>query len=225
MDVFDFELVGITPLLMHNDNLVGAALLEAWRKDPKNKNLSVPGDDRSPAWTWQTYLYTDGENVVIPSQNIMGALRHAGASFKIGMKSLRAATQSGLVITQEYCALSVGGQSIAMADVLSLKGLDFEGQLAGVKSLGFDLEIKRLKMPGRAAKNVRVRPKFVDWVVSGVITVRDPVFTEAKLQELFSFAGRYSGLLDWRPSAGSPGPCGVFEARIGVPGRVRKKSA
>ena len=51
-----FELVGEMPLLMHWDNIEGGDTLKEWRQDPKNKNQSVPGDDRSPSWTWQTYL-------------------------------------------------------------------------------------------------------------------------------------------------------------------------
>ena len=70
-----FELTGIMPLIMHQDDVEASDLLNEWRKDPSNKNKSVAGDDRSPAWTWQTYLYSDGENVTLPAANLMVAIR------------------------------------------------------------------------------------------------------------------------------------------------------
>ena len=72
-----FELTGEMPLLMHSDDVEAADELKEWRKDPANKDLSVAGDDRSPAWTWQTYLYSDGEHVTIPGANLMVNLRTA----------------------------------------------------------------------------------------------------------------------------------------------------
>ena len=44
-----FDLTGITALLMHNDDFESSDLLNAWRKAPANKGISVAGDDRSPA--------------------------------------------------------------------------------------------------------------------------------------------------------------------------------
>jgi len=44
---YKFKLTGATPLLVHADDVEKADLLKAWRKNPENKNLSVPGDDRS----------------------------------------------------------------------------------------------------------------------------------------------------------------------------------
>lgn len=54
-----FELTGTTPLLMHADDVDAADALIEWRQKPDNKNISKPGDDRSPPWAWQTYLYRD----------------------------------------------------------------------------------------------------------------------------------------------------------------------
>jgi len=73
MTEMSFELKGITPLLMHRDDVEAADEVKAWRADPKNKNISVPGDDRSPAWTWQIYCYSDGVHLAYPQENIMVA--------------------------------------------------------------------------------------------------------------------------------------------------------
>jgi len=76
---YRFELTGFMPLLMHADNIEGSDELTEWRKLPANKGLSVPGDDRSPGWTWQTYLYHDGEHVVMPADLVVccEVLEHA----------------------------------------------------------------------------------------------------------------------------------------------------
>ena len=47
---FRYTLTGIAPLLHHKDDVELSDELSAWRLDPANKNLSVKGDDRSPAW-------------------------------------------------------------------------------------------------------------------------------------------------------------------------------
>jgi hypothetical protein len=76
---YEFVLKCLSPILTHNDDVMASDELAAWRKDPKNKSVSVPGDDRSPPWTWMTYLYHDGVRLAMPQDNIMCALRHAGA--------------------------------------------------------------------------------------------------------------------------------------------------
>jgi hypothetical protein len=49
---YEFVLKCLSPILIHGDDVMASDELTAWRKDPKNKSVSVPGDDRSPAWTW-----------------------------------------------------------------------------------------------------------------------------------------------------------------------------
>lgn len=48
---YEVTLKGESPLLMHKDNIEFGERIKKWQKDPKNKDLSVAGDDRSPAWT------------------------------------------------------------------------------------------------------------------------------------------------------------------------------
>ena len=79
MKQYKVTLNGLTPLLMHNDNLSFSEKLTQWRKAPENKELSRVADDRSPAWTWIGYLYHDGKNIGINSDNIMTMLREGGS--------------------------------------------------------------------------------------------------------------------------------------------------
>lgn len=209
-----FELKGITPLLMHADDIDAADVLMEWRKDPGNKNISVKGDDRSPAWTWQTYCYSDGVHLAIPQQNIAVALRQAGAQISLkGNKSYKEVSQSGLLITTEFCEFRCQGKQVPIASLKALKDKAFSEQSTGVQKFGFKLFSKRATI-SPTAKHIRVRPRFDDWSVKGRVLVAASEITPDILKQLFNIAGR-GGLGDWRPSSKkSPGPFGMFTATV-----------
>jgi hypothetical protein len=211
---YAFRLEGSTSLLMHADDVLNSDDLVAWRRDPKNKSVSVPGDDRSPAWTWQSYLYHDGTHIAIPQECLMASLRSAGAKMTLkGQTTFKALSQSALTIGSEYCEFTNAGKQISVADILKLRNRPFAEQVQGAREQGFDLHVKRAAVG--TAKHVRVRPKFSSWAVSGTIEVSDPVITESVLSQMFEIAGRKAGLGDWRPSAPkSPGPYGMFSSQV-----------
>jgi hypothetical protein len=211
---FAFTLTGTMPILLHADDVMAADELTDWRKDPKNKSVSVAGDDRSPPWTWQTYLYHDGTHLAIPQENIMTALRVAGAKIPAkGKSTFKAMSQTGLLITTDFCRFTNHGEQIAVADIQALRDLKFSEQVRGARELGFDLLVKRAKLD--RSKNVRVRAKFDDWKVEGTVAVSEPAITQDILVQLFEIAGRYAGLCDWRPSSPkSPGPYGMFASDV-----------
>jgi hypothetical protein len=210
----NFELTGEMPLLMHWDNIEGGDLLKEWRQDPKNKNQSVPGDDRSPAWTWHTYLYTDGEFVTIPQDNLMSALMAGGAQVILKrQKTYKELSQSGILIASEHLHLEYGeGKQLTMAQVAAIKELSFSKQAEACQELGFRLFCKRAKIGN--SKHVRVRPRFEQWRVTGQLQVISDDLQFDKLELIFNYAGR-AGLCDWRPSSPKrPGPYGMFTAKL-----------
>jgi hypothetical protein len=211
---YEFTLTGTTPLLMHADDVEAADRLKSWRTDPKNKSVSVPGDDRSPPWTWQTYLYTDGTYLTMPQECLMAALRSAGSKIAAkGKSTFKALSQSGLLIGADHCELTNNGKRVRLADVAKLWDEPYNEQLAVVRRMGFDLMSKRARV-GKA-KHVRVRAKFDAWQVRGTVMVSEPAITVDVLKQLFELAGRFSGLGDWRPSAPEkPGPFGMFSAAV-----------
>lgn len=214
MKRFQFTLTGFMPLLMHADNIEGSDELQEWRKQPANKGVSVAGDDRSPAWTWQTYCYHDGQHITMPAENVMVALRQAGAQMILKkMKTFKEVTQSGLLISTEACEFRNDGKQIKWADILAMRGKTFAEQSAACKKLGFELFVKRARVGN--SKHVRVRPKFAaaKWSVSGEIQVLKPEITGDILKQLFDLAGK-AGLCDWRPSGKTPGPYGQADAVV-----------
>lgn len=218
MDIH-FKLTGLTPLLMHQDDIDGRDSLAEWRKNPKNKGVSKAGDDRSPAWTWQTYCYHDEEQLVIPADVLMACLRTAGTQLTLkGKKSLKSATQSGMLVRDEFmtfrCANKAKApmQSVTWQDIVDLHDEDFKTQSTSVKDLGFSLHLKPATV--NRQKHIRVRPKFSYWEVEGDLLVTVPELTFDIVTQLFDIAGKTCGLCDWRPSSNKPGSYGMFEAEL-----------
>lgn len=209
-----FVLTGTMPLLMHWDNIEGGDELKEWRQDPKNKNQSVPGDDRTPPWTWHTYLYTDGEHVTIPQDNVMAALLTGGAQVILKrQKTYKELSQSGVLIATEHLRFEYGdGKQITMSNIAEMRDSTFREQVERCKELGFRLFMKRAKIG--TSKHVRVRPRFEKWQVSGELQVLTDDLPLDKLELIFDYAGR-AGLCDWRPSSPKrPGPYGMFTAKL-----------
>jgi hypothetical protein len=213
---YEFTLTGTMPLLMHADDVMASDELTEWRRDHRNKSISVPGDDRSPPWTWQTYLYHDGEHLAMPQENIMAALRFAGAKIPAkGKATFKSMSQSGLLIGSDLCVFTNNDERVAVADIHALRDEKFSVQKDRCKALGFDLSVKRARNPGGKTKQVRVRAKFDAWAVSGLIVVAEPAITAEVLEQMFEIAGKLAGLGDWRPSSpDKPGPFGMFTARL-----------
>ena len=215
--IYKVELTGTSPLLMHKDNIDGSEELKKWQKDPNNKKISVAGDDRTPAWTWLNYLYHDGERLIIDADNLMSMLRDAGKKCPAaqGKGSLKAQTQSGILVNEIGWALKVDGKEIPVKPLLTLKKytVEFDKHQAQAEKSGFELFVKRARVG--QSKHVRVRPKLSNWSAAGTITVFDDSLSTQVLQQVFNMGGFYVGLCDWRPgSPTSPGQFGRFEAKI-----------
>lgn len=218
MATYQVELTGVTPLLMHWDNIEWAETLKRWRSNPNNKGKSVAGDDRSPAWTWLGSLYRDRGVVCMPADNLQTMLREGGAKVSTGKKqeTFKRHTQSGLVVNEASWPLLVHGNTIdarALFEKLHEEE-DYQIHKQTVESLGFILHEKRAKIG--TAKHIRVRPRFDNWSCSGTITVFDDALISAdSLGMILEAAGNMCGLCDWRPSSPkSPGPNGKFTVKI-----------
>lgn len=217
MKQYQITLNGLTPLLMHNDNLNFSEKLAEWRKAPENKEGSNAGDDRSPAWTWIGYLYHDGRNLGISSDNIMTMLREGGAKvINKGKETYKKQTQSGVMLDQQQFDIYVDGKRIPIDRIKPLIGVnDFAQHIELAEELGFELLVKRAAV-GRA-KHIRVRPMFRTWQAVGSLTVLDEELsglTRQVLETVLRQSGALCGLCDWRPSSKSSGTFGKFQPLI-----------
>lgn len=207
---YHLTLEGLTPFLMHAENRSFADEVLSWRKDPANKERSVPGDDRSPAWTWLGYTYHDGRTMGIPSDNLMTMLREGGAKVKVaqGKGTYKKQTQAGIVIDQLMFDFFSCGQQIPWEPIARLRGepYDFWKHEEVAKDHGFELHCKPARI--KSSKHIRVRPMFRDWAARGTITVIDSEvsgITQDVLQVILNQAGALCGIGDWRPSSPSSG--------------------
>jgi len=215
MQYYKVTFTGTTPLLLHNDNIEFADALAEWRKQPNNKKLSVPGDDRSPAFSWIGSLYEHDGKVVMPSDNISRCLMEGGASVTVqGKKTFKAQTQSGMVVREAGWPILIDGRPILTSQIDPLRSeLNFTQHKETAVRCGFSLFVKRARL-GSGSKHVRVRPRFDRWTCGGTIQVWDPQLTESVLRTILVHAGDYKGLGDWRPSSKTPGPYGRFSVDL-----------
>jgi len=212
---YEVELKGVTPLLMHQDNILWGERVRAWTKDPANKKMSTAGDDRTPAWTWIGYVYHADEHVCVDADNLMAMLRDAGKKCPAarGKGSLKAATQSGIVVDQIGWPIVTTKGLVSWDKIKSMSDeSDFEKHEKLAESLGFELFVKRAKIG--TSKHVRVRPRFFDWSVKGSITVLDESLSPSIIQTVFDQGGRFVGLCDWRPGSMASGRYGMFTSTI-----------
>jgi len=208
-----FTLTGITPLLMHADDVDATGALSAWRKNPANKSVNAPGDDHSPPWTWQTYLHRDGDgNVAMPTPYVMAALRQAGARMILSRHAtFKEIARTGLLIDGEMLSFTNSGKAVNMAEFVENRDESFAEQAARVRAAGFSIFTKRTLLGTR--NFMRVRPKFDEWSVTGTVSMLAPELTIESLTTLFDLAGQF-GLCDWRPGCKTPGRYGMFESSV-----------
>lgn len=209
-------LVGATDLLMHKDNLDFGTKVKAWAKDPGNKARATSGDDRSPAWSWLSCLYTAGGLVVIDADNIMSMLRDGGkkCAAPTGKGSMKAQTQSGIICNEIGWPLEVGdGRLIDSNKLMQMMNVeDFEEHEKAAIEAGFRLFVKRARIG--TSKHVRVRPRFEKWKASGTLTVTNETITQAMLEAILRVSGSLCGIGDWRPSSPTPGQFGCFTPEV-----------
>lgn len=215
MRKYKLEITGKTPLLLHPDNIEWADKMKLWRQDPMNKKKSVAGDDRTPAFSWLGNLAHDNEHLAIPVDYLMSCMMAGGAMVPTGKgtKTFKAQTQSGSLVDDPYIPLQVRGQLVPIAPFLALdEEEDFRKHKEEAEKHGFFLFVKRVKIGN--AKHVRVRPRFDSWALSTSISVWDGQLDTVVLKQIWTCAGQYKGLGDWRPGARTPGSYGMFNVEL-----------
>ena len=214
---YHVTLTGMSPLLMHSDDIEWSDRMKAWTMDPKNTGTPA-GDDRYPAYRWLGSLYHDGTHIALPADNVMACMRLAGGQFPTGKgkKTFKAQTQSGCIPEEVYWRFAVnGGEPISTAIFFADMGQrSYDAYQRLAEEHGFLLFLKRARI-GRA-KHVRVRPRFNAWHASGTLLVTDDEITQDVLTRILEYAGRRVGIGDWRAGCPTPGPWGKFTVSVEV---------
>lgn len=212
-----FELTGITEMLMHYDDVLASDMLCKARDAVKRNNKAEfsAGDDRCPADTWKTYLYNDGDRVCIPYGNLQSCIISAGSKLTYNKQTSFKKVLPGSVMFDEAFIefRAANGKQLKLSEVNAVSGT-FAEQVEAVKKLGFSLDVRRAAVG--TSKHVRVRPKFAPgWKMLGTLSVVDDRVTLQNLKDIFTMAGLYVGIGDWRPdSPKKPGTFGRFAADV-----------
>ena len=128
----------------------------------------------------ESYLYKDADGTLVqPSTHIIGTLKHAGAKFQIsgqGKLTYKKILGSGaVIITPDMIPHEIQAWCIDRRPVV----------------------IQR-------ARIVRSRPMLEKWALNFEIEYDDDEITKTTLQEILAYAGKRSGIGDFRPQVGGP---------------------
>ena len=211
---YEVEIKGLTPLIMHADDVDWADEMDAWSKDPANKKLSKAGDDRTPPWRWTGYAYHDDDFLGVNEESIQRSLMAGAALVPVpggrSGKTFKSQSQSGMFVTSSLIPVLIDGKAVPWEEVEKLRReTEFHKHREAAESLGFRLMTKRAKVGQN--KHIRVRPVFDNWSLKFEVCVHDQQITKTVLENIFKFSGQFKGLGDWRPGAPkSPGRYGMF---------------
>lgn len=213
---FVMQIKGVTPLLMHKDNLEWQDRMKAWIGDPDNKKKSVAGDDRTPGFTWLGSLYEADGLAVLEWEMILKALTTAGSKvIKKGMTTYKQSVASAVFLDGMTFPVLVKGKEVQVGGLMKKlhDEMDYAKHCTEAERCGFRLFAKRAGVNG--SKHVRVRPRFDEWAVVVRGTVDTDELDAATFAKIVSIAGARVGLGDWRPSSPkAPGSYGMFTAEL-----------
>jgi len=129
-------------------------------------------------------LYRDESGkIVVPAICVLATLRNAAKEYKVpgkGRKTFKDYIYSGLRITPEMIPLQVPD------------GQDPENS--------WKIDIRPVVV--NKARVLRARPRFDEWALEFTVDIVDPIIRPADLRQILEAAGKYVGLLDFRPLFG-----------------------
>jgi len=122
------------------------------------------------------YLAKEGK-IIVPSLAILACLKKSASNFKVpgrGKKTFKEFIYSGVRIEPEEIPL--------------------------ITENGWEVDLRPVVV-GKA-RIIRARPRFDDWKLRFTIEILDVIITPSILKQILIDAGRYNGLLDFRPLFG-----------------------
>lgn len=163
---------GTRPLLMSSPQ---SLLTES----EKRKGIVPEPEDEA-----KSRLYRDESGkIVVPAICVLATLRNAAKEYKVpgkGRKTFKDYIYSGLRITPEMIPLQVPD------------GQDPENS--------WKIDIRPVVV--NKARVLRARPRFDEWALEFTVDIVDPIIRPADLRQILEAAGKYVGLLDFRPLFG-----------------------
>jgi hypothetical protein len=177
------ELTGVCPLLMHNGQT--ADPLNNFAKELKasngKKKKTDPDHLEIARIEFFAGLYMEGDDYIIPSENIEGML--GKASHEV-LKISKAKTSGSLMVEQSFVLTEYTGSK--------------DPKKRQIDNNCFDRRLVKIQ----TSRIVRVRPKFCNWKAIGEISYMDGVYDEKAVLKLLEACGKVVGIGDYRPKFG-----------------------
>ena len=191
MDILKINVVGISALLMHNNQTANP--LNNYTKALKrlsSKRNKTDDDHRELArLEWEAGLYMEGGKVVIPARCIEAALLNGAKKTKNGVKF-----KSGVLVEEDFMPLSYDGPAITA---------NGKGEIPNPSLDKFydKFNYQALVKVGQQTI-LRTRPLFQNWSFKVSLLYDPTVIDERTLVSIGEDTGRLVGLLDNRPRFG-----------------------
>jgi len=144
----------------------------------ESNNKAARSKDHNPKTEAETALYKDKDGeIVVPSFSILSCLRGSAVNFQVPGKGKKT-----------YKNFIYAGVKMEAGDVPL------------ISRNGWEIDLKTVVV--QRSRIVRARPRFDEWALEFVIEIVDPIITPDVLKQIIEDAGKYNGLLDFRPLYG-----------------------
>ena len=144
----------------------------------ESNNKATRSKEHNPKTEAETALYKDKEgNIVVPSFCVLSCLRGSAVNFQVPGKGKK--TYKNFV----YAGLKMDAENIPL-----------------ITENGWEIDAKTVVV--QRSRIVRARPRFDNWALEFTMEIIDPIITPAVLKQIIEDAGKYNGLLDFRPLYG-----------------------
>jgi len=123
-------------------------------------------------------LYKDKDgNIVVPSFCLLSCLRESAKNFQVpgkGKKTFKNFIYAGIQIEPVEIPL--------------------------ITEDSYEIDLKPVVV--NRSRIIRARPRFDEWTLEFMIEITDPIISPENLKQILKDAGKYNGLLDFRPLYG-----------------------
>ena len=144
----------------------------------ESNNKATRAKEHNPKTDAEAALYKDKEgNIVVPSFCVLSCLRGSAVNFQVPGKGKK--TYKNFI----YAGVRMETENIPL-----------------ITENGWQIDAKTVVV--QRSRIVRARPRFDNWALEFTMEIVDPIITPAVLKQIIEDAGRYSGLLDFRPLYG-----------------------
>ena len=144
----------------------------------EENNKTTRSKEYDPQIEAEKALYKDGSGgIIVPSFCVLSCLKEAAKNYQIPGKGKR--TFKNYI----FAGVQIEPNNIPM-----------------ISDNGWEIDLKTVVI--NRSRIVRARPRFDNWSLEFTIELVDPIITPDNIKQIIIDAGKYNGLLDFRPLFG-----------------------